>query len=216
MSKSLRFQTLALLIASIVLVLSIALAWLHFLSGNLQEYRDLIDGPLQSSYLADEANLQFKVQVQEWKSILLRGKPPADRDELWDKFENQERRVQDALKRLSVLNGIDPAVKARIDKLSEEHRTLGSAYRKGRDAFIVANTDSVAGDQAVVGIDRTFTQQMNQLVIDLRNQSNTLSKDISADASQTILTGTLAILVSTLFLGILTLLSSRRFRRLIG
>jgi methyl-accepting chemotaxis protein len=216
MSKSLRLQTLAALIASIVLILSITLAWLHFLSGNLQEYRDLIEGPLQASYLADEANLQFKVQVQEWKSVLLRGKAPADRDELWEKFENQERHVQDALKRLSVLNGIDPAIKVRIDKLSEEHRTLGSAYRKGRDALIAANADSVAGDQAMIGIDRTFTQQMNQLVIDLRNQSNTQSQDISADASQTIMTGTLVILVSTLFLGILILLSSRRFRRLIG
>ncbi|WP_213941773.1 hypothetical protein [Pseudomonas sp. dw_612] len=215
MTKSLRFQTLALLMTSIVLILSISLAWLHFLSSNLQDYKDLIDGPLQASHMADEANLQFKVQVQEWKNVLLRGKNSADRDELWSKFEDQERRVQDILKHLSVLEGIDPAIKARVGKLSEEHRTLGDAYRKGRDAFVAANADSVAGDRAVIGIDRAVTKQMNQLVIDLRYLSNTQSQDINADASQTILTGTLAILVSALILGIFTLVSSRRFRRMI-
>ncbi|NWA64273.1 hypothetical protein HX773_25645 [Pantoea sp. B9002] len=70
-------------------------------------------------------------------------------------------------------------------------------------------------DQAVIGIDRTVINQMNQLVIDLRNQSNAQSRDIRTDASQTILTGTLAILVSALLLGTFTLLSSRRLRRTI-
>gem|GEM_PF-2624235 len=216
MTKSLRFQTLTLLSACLALILSISLAWLYFLSSNLQDYRDLIEGPLKASHLADEANLQFKLQIQEWKTTLLQGKNnSADYQEHWSKFENQEHQVQDALKRLRVLDGIDPVVKARIDKLSEEHRVLGNTYRKGRDAFVTTSADAVTADRAVSGIDRTVINQMNQLVIDLRNQSNAQSRDIRTDASQTILTGTLAILVSALLLGTLTLLSSRRLRRTI-
>ena len=205
MSKSLRLQILAMLSASLVLVLLIALACFHFLSSNVHAYRGLLDGPLQGSQLIDQANLQFKVQVQEWKNVLLRGKQPADRDKFWGQFEEQERQVQATLAQLGAVGGIDPALKNRIDRLKEEHRTLGSAYRKGRDAFVGANADPVAGDQAVKGVDRAASEQMTELVTELRKQSDQQSLAISAAADQTILLGTLIMLASALLVGVLTL-----------
>ncbi len=64
MSKSLRLQILGLLGGSLVLVLIIALACFNFLSDNVQAYRSLLDGPVRASQLVDDANLQFKIQVQ--------------------------------------------------------------------------------------------------------------------------------------------------------
>ncbi len=61
MSKSLRLQILGLLGGSLVLVLIIALACFNFLSGNVQSYRSLLEGPVRASQFVDEANLQFKV-----------------------------------------------------------------------------------------------------------------------------------------------------------
>jgi methyl-accepting chemotaxis protein len=205
MSKSLKFQILAMLSASLVLVLLIALACFHFLSSNVQAYRGLLEGPLQGSQLIDQANLQFKVQVQEWKNVLLRGKQPADRDKFWGQFEEQERQVQATLARLGDVQGIDPALKSRIDRLKDEHRTLGTAYRKGRDAFVAANADPVAGDQAVKGVDRAASEQMTELVTELRKQSDQQSLSISAAADQTILLGTLVMLASALLVGVITL-----------
>ncbi|MGF6112549.1 hypothetical protein QFZ85_004097 [Pseudomonas frederiksbergensis] len=65
LQKSLRAQILALLGGSLLAMLLIALACFHFLSSGVQSYANLIDGPLHTSQLIDEANLQFKVQVQE-------------------------------------------------------------------------------------------------------------------------------------------------------
>ena len=205
MSRSLRLQILGLLSGSLILVLLIALACFHFLSNNVQAYRGLLEGPLHASQLVDEANLQFKIQVQEWKNVLLRGKLPADRDAFWSHFEEQERMVQDTLGKLSDIPGIDASVKSKVQSLRDEHRTLGVAYRKGRDAFVAANGDPVAGDQAVKGVDRAASEQMTQLVDQLRQSSNAQSLSISNEADRTIITGTLVMLVSAVLVGLLTL-----------
>ena len=205
MFKSLRLQILALLGGSLVLVLLIALACFQFLSSNVHAYRGLLDGPLHASQLVDQANLQFKIQVQEWKNVLLRGKQPADREKFWGQFEDQERQVQDTLGRLSAMSDLDAATRAQVDKLREEHRALGVAYRKGRDAFVAAGGDPVAGDQAVKGVDRPASDQMSELVISLRTLSDERSQTISAAADRTILIGTLVMLASALLVGLLTL-----------
>ncbi|MDC6382473.1 methyl-accepting chemotaxis protein [Pseudomonas graminis] len=205
MSKSLRLQILALLSGSLVLVVLIALACFQFLSSNVHAYRGLLEGPLHASQLVDQANLQFKIQVQEWKNVLLRGKQPADRDKFWAQFEDQERQVQDTLGQLSAMNGLDSTTKTQIDALRTEHRTLGAAYRKGRDAYIASGGDPVAGDMAVKGVDRAASEQMTGLVAGLRKQSDEQSKILSSTADQTILIGTLVMLASALLVGVLTL-----------
>jgi methyl-accepting chemotaxis protein len=205
MSKSLRSQILALLGGSLILVLLIALACFHFLSNNVQSYRGLLEGPLRASQLVDEANLQFKIQVQEWKNVLLRGKVPADRDKYWAQFEEQERLVQDALGKLAALQDTEQSLKTQVQKLRDEHRALGIAYRKGRDAFIAAGGDPVAGDVAVKGVDRAASEQMSQLVEQLRKTSGEQSLMISSAADRTILIGALVMLASAALVGLLTL-----------
>ena len=48
--------------------------------------------------------MDFKVQVQEWKNVLLRGKDSAQRERYWAAFQTQERIVvQDASELLAEL-----------------------------------------------------------------------------------------------------------------
>ncbi|AZD03920.1 methyl-accepting chemotaxis protein [Pseudomonas chlororaphis] len=205
LQKSLRAQVLALLSGSLLAVLLIALACFHFLSNGVQGYRELIEGPLRTSQLIDEANLQFKVQVQEWKNVLLRGKQSADLSKYWQQFEDRQRDVQGILGQLAAEPGIDAALKGRIERLREEHRVLGTAYQKGRDAFVAAGADPAAGDAAVKGVDRAASEQMSALVSELRKQGSERSRDISAAAQRTVWIGLLVMLASGLLIGLLSL-----------
>ncbi|MGY1449405.1 methyl-accepting chemotaxis protein [Pseudomonas chlororaphis] len=205
LQKSLRAQVLALLSGSLLAVLLIALACFHFLSNGVQSYRELIEGPLRTSQLIDEANLQFKVQVQEWKNVLLRGKQSADLSKYWQQFEDRQRDVQGILGQLAAEPGIDAALKGRIERLREEHRVLGTAYQKGRDAFVAAGADPAAGDAAVKGVDRATSEQMSELVSELRKQGSERSRDISAAAQRTVWIGLLVMLASGLLIGLLSL-----------
>jgi methyl-accepting chemotaxis protein len=205
LQKSLRAQILALLGGSLLAMLLIALGCFHFLSNGVQSYANLIDGPLHTSQLIDEANLQFKSQVQEWKNVLLRGKQPADLDKYWKQFEDRQRDVQGILGELAGHKSIDAQLKARIERLRDEHRQLGAAYQKGRNAYLAAGADPTAGDNAVKGVDRATSDQMSELVNELRKHGDEQSKVLSASADRTILLGVIVMLASGLLIGLLSL-----------
>ncbi|MBH3446216.1 methyl-accepting chemotaxis protein [Pseudomonas atacamensis] len=205
LQKSLRAQILALLSGSLLAILLIALACFHYLSNGVQSYSQLIAGPLHTSQLIDEANLQFKVQVQEWKNVLLRGKQPADLAKYWSQFEERQRDVQNILGELAGQKGIEATLKSRIERLREEHRQLGAAYQKGRDAYVAAGGDPSAGDAAVKGVDRATSEQMSALVAELREQGTAQSALISASAERTVWLGLLVMLASGLLIGLLSL-----------
>ncbi|WP_130926344.1 methyl-accepting chemotaxis protein [Pseudomonas sp. Sample_14] len=205
LQKSLRAQILALLSGSLLAILLIALACFHYLSNGVQSYSQLIAGPLHTSQLIDEANLQFKVQVQEWKNVLLRGKQPADLAKYWSQFEERQRDVQNILGELAGQKGIEANLKSRIERLREEHRQLGTAYQQGRDAYVAAGGDPSAGDAAVKGVDRATSEQMSALVAELREQGTAQSALISASAERTVWLGLLVMLASGLLIGLLSL-----------
>jgi len=92
--KSLRAQILALIGGSLLLTVLIALACIRLLSSNIDNFQALLDGPLEELQLVDEANLEFKVQVQEWKNVLLRGKQPDSRNRYWSQFEARKPRCR--------------------------------------------------------------------------------------------------------------------------
>ncbi|MEB0077487.1 methyl-accepting chemotaxis protein [Pseudomonas sp. CCI3.2] len=205
LQKSLRAQILALLGGSLLAMLLIALACFHFLSSGVQDYKALVDGPLHTSQLLDEANLQFKIQVQEWKNVLLRGKQPVELTKYWGQFDERQVQVQAILGQLITQTSANPELKSSIEKLRESHRVLGTNYLKGRDAFVAANGDPTVGDTAVKGMDRATSEEMSTLVEQLRTQGNQQSELISADANRTILLGIGVMLGSGLIIGLLSL-----------
>lgn len=196
LKKSLRAQLLGLIGASLLVMLVIALASFSFLSNDISSYQRLLKGPVEASRLIDEANLEFKVQVQEWKNVLLRGKSPDALNKYWRSFENQERKVQDLLLKLVQLSSHNPSLSSQIEGLRAEHSSLGVAYRSGRDVYIAAGNDPVAGDKAVQGIDRATSEQLSALVDQLRDSALRSSDEISHAADQAIIIGSLIMLAA--------------------
>ena len=203
LQQSLRAQILVLLGGSLAALLLIALACFGSLTGDVRAYRELLGGPVRAAQLIDEANLQFRGQVQEWKNVLLRGRQAEAQTKYWSQFEAQERAVQDILGRLgSVAEG---ELKDRVERLREEHRRLGTAYRQGRQRFLEAGADPIAGDQAVTGIDRATTAQMQTLRDELHQASDLHSSSISAEARRTMLLGSLVLIGASLAVALLSL-----------
>ena len=200
---SLRVQILSLLGGSLIAMLLIALVCFQFLSSSVRSYAELVDGPLRVSQLIDEANLQFKIQVQEWKNVLLRGRQPAELDKYWQQFQSREQQVQTLLAQL--LADSDGELTAPLRQLRDSHRQLGQAYSKGREAFLAGGGDPVAGDAAVKGVDRAASEQMSALVEQLRSEARERAAMINDSAQRTVWIGLLVMLGSAILVGLLSL-----------
>ena len=203
MRKSLRVQFLTLLGGSLAAMLLIAMVCFQSLSASVRDYGELIDGPLRESQLIDEANLQFKVQVQEWKNVLLRGREPAELDKYWQQFQAREQQVQQLLGQL--IAGSDAELRDPLTQLKQSHQQLGEAYAHGRQAFLAAGGDPRAGDLAVKGVDRAASEQMSALVERLRGEAREQAQGINARTERTVTVGVLVMLASALLVGVLSL-----------
>ena len=122
---------------------------------------NLIENDVASERGVKVMLLDFKTQVQEWKNTLLRGHDTKQREKYWSRFQQREADVQNEGKKLLVkLKGTDSA--DIVERFLRAHKSMGTAYRDGFDAFVAQGYDHKAGDKAASGIDREPSKLLQQ------------------------------------------------------
>ncbi|AWK86829.1 hypothetical protein [Azospirillum thermophilum] len=151
---------------------------------------------------AREAQVAFKIQVQEWKNLLLRGLDPADYERYMARFAEQEARVAAALASLRARApglGIDGGA---IDSAIRDHALLGRRYREALGAFDPALPASVATvDRAVRGIDRPLDDAIDALADSAHDRARALQDELGAAADERYL-GTRTVAIASMVLGL--------------
>ena len=112
------------------------------------------------------AQIHFKIQVQEWKNILLRGKNSTDRVKYFAGFQEEETSVtnhlEEAKKNCLALN-LNTLCKA-IEKIGFEHQELGRVYKENLKNGSLENYEGIHKiDQNVRGIDRTLENNIDTI-----------------------------------------------------
>ena len=104
---------------------------------------------------------EFRLQVQEWKNTLLRGKDAEQRNKYWSAFQKSEADV--ARKAAALRDSLpDGAERALLAKFTEAHARMGLDYRKGFEAYSASDGDMSVGDTAVKGKDRAPAELLDQ------------------------------------------------------
>ena len=143
------------------LVIAAVLLGFWLLWGSIQTFEHEVEARRseERTILAMQAN--FKIQVQEWKNVLLRGSDPAALEKYWGGFEKHERSVrEDTAALLKTVSSLE--VRRLVEQFGKAHQALGDTYRKGLQAFKDSNFDSKTGDHAVKGIDRLPTELLTK------------------------------------------------------
>ena len=179
----------------LLLMLFAALYGIYRLNTSLNSYETLVKVNNDNQHAVADMALGIKLQVQEWKNTLIRGKNSADLEKHWAAFAKQEGNVAGAAKKL--LAGLsDGESRKLLEKFVGAHTTMGTNYRKGFEAFQAAGFDTIAGDNAVKGMDREPAKMLEDL-------DNRIEADGAAVSTKAAADGKRATVISAVLMGLI-------------
>ncbi len=192
---SLRNRLLAAYLVSAALVVTggaISVAGLQKALGNYQ--RD-VRGMQENAVSVLRIQSEFKIQVQEWKNVLLRGKDPDSLDKYWRNFQEKEANVDQQADELAerLPSG---AARQKVVEFIAAHKKMAGEYRTGLAAFNQANADPYVGDSAVTGIDRAPTALLNEAEKEIEMQAAQVSSEADEEAEFGFLSGLIVLLIT--------------------
>lgn len=167
--------------AALLLMFAGALYGIYSLNQSIGAYGTTVQDNVANERMVSATLVTFKLQVQEWKDTLLRGKDPARLDKYWAAFQTREQTV-DAL--AADLKTRLPEGESRdlIEKFSAAHVAMGKGYRTGFQAFKAAEFDPSAGDKAVAGVDREPAALLERAAQKIAADSAGVAAKAAADA----------------------------------
>jgi len=169
--------------AVLMLMLAAALYGIYSLNQSLNSYQTVVQSSNDNERSVGDLNIAFRIQVQEWKNTLLRGKDPKALDKYWGAFTKQERAVTERTKKLHVALP-DGDSKSLVDKFARAHAKMGESYHKGFAAFKAAGFDSAVGDSAVQGMDREPVKLLDEAGDKIAADSAAVSAKAAADGKR--------------------------------
>ena len=141
-----------------------------------------IEALAQAADMARSAQVEFKIQVQEWKNILIRGGDPADFNKYRDGFEKSAARTLAELDGLKAALAAQGAPTAKVDDAQAALRALNERYHAALKSYDGANPESYKLlDSQVKGIDRAPTQQIDAIVAGIQDTAKTTIATVRSD-----------------------------------
>jgi methyl-accepting chemotaxis protein len=151
------------------------------LDFNQHFHKSVLEGRTMANAIdtARLSQVHFKKQVQEWKNILLRGN---DKD-LFDKhlrvFNEEEQKVNEYLKSLSQIASSSGMSIPQIADVIKVHEKLGHQYREALKKYKQSDLKSaVLVDKSIRGIDRQMTDDIDTMVLIIKNISEKRLKEM--------------------------------------
>lgn len=184
-TQSLQFRLLLGILLSVLAMAIMAFVAIFSMNRSVTQLNEVMYGVKQLEKQADVANLDFRTQVQEWKNVLLRGHDADLMARYWSAFNEQSDLVQAQVSTLANDLADYPELQSMAEQFLVDHRTMATAYARGRQAFLDQNFDHIAGDQAVRGIDRAPSAAMEQLGQSLSELAHSASEQATQGAAQT-------------------------------
>ncbi|KQV86712.1 chemotaxis protein [Massilia sp. Root351] len=154
---------------------------------------------------ARSSQVEFKIQVQEWKNILLRGNDPENLQRYSAAFVKTGQQVQRELRKLDGVLGKLQVATPLVGEAIKMHEELGVNYLAALKQYDPANPDSAKlVDGLVKGMDRAPTRKIDDIVVFIGEQSRRLAADMAVDnqaAHRSASISLLVMLLATLALG---------------
>ncbi|MBW8896628.1 MAG: methyl-accepting chemotaxis protein, partial [Massilia sp.] len=143
-------------------------------NGRAADALAKVEALADAADVARSAQVEFKVQVQEWKNILIRGSDPADFKKYRDGFEKSAAGTLAELDKLKTALAAQGAATDKVGAAQAALRELNDRYHAALKSYDGANPDSYRLlDQQVKGMDRAPTKQIDDIVDGIQDYAKT-------------------------------------------
>jgi methyl-accepting chemotaxis protein len=178
--------TLLLVFVNVLLVTAAGYAWYAIarLNDQLEHTIQVQDVVERTGDLSRRAQLEFKIQVQEWKNVLIRGEDADLYDKHLKGFHERSAKVRQFLAELNGQAKVIGLAPTLADKAMAEHDELDRRYieaLKGHDMGNAASADII--DKKVRGIDRAATDRIDDLVKQVQERGDVLASESAKSAA---------------------------------
>ena len=141
------------------IILTVFSGWnMHRAYMHTQDLVSLVDN-------TRKMQVNFKIQVQEWKNTLIRGQDPKQFDKYWGRVL---KRAEDIKKDMAYIKSAfkqENLDTAKVDDLLKNYTALIDAYTVAVKEYDSSSLDSIGRvDKLVSGIDRAPTETMDDIV----------------------------------------------------
>jgi uncharacterized protein YoxC len=136
--------------------------------SNAEHSREL----LKAVDLTRDIQVRFKIQVQEWKNVLLRGHDADAFAKYRQAFEQEDQLVQGKLNDLVALLQQLGISTSGAEAARQTHADLGEKYHAALQSCVIADRESSQTvDRLVKGMDRPPTEALDQLVAQIGGEA---------------------------------------------
>lgn len=111
-----------------------------------------------------QAQVDFKIQVQNWKNLLLRGQDASEFDEYSRRFAEQDQKVRDSLASMRDSAALPPQLKPEVEAIAADHATLLAKYQAAAKGYSPTDPRTIfAVDKSVRGIDQKLNGRIDEV-----------------------------------------------------
>jgi len=174
----------------IALIVALGLSSAYMLHENLNSSVKIakIDDDLKKAVdLARESQVDFKIQIQEWKNILLRGSDEKQYIKYKDAFEKKGKEIQSQLGSLDKILNQSGITTPLLKETSVALQGLNAKYLNTLKEYEQSKNGSIQSlDKVVAGIDREPTNKFDTLVAFILESAKKIAKKNASDGADQI------------------------------
>jgi methyl-accepting chemotaxis protein len=163
-------KLIAITLGSGVIVSGLILSLVVELRSVSTGYTHILQGLVLQAEQARQAQVDFNVQVLDWKNILLRGQAPGDMAKHTAEFHAQEAKVKAEVAALSVTVD-DPAARTLLSDFLITNDTLSAKYLAAYGVYVKQGFNSKVADALVRADELAPNDIFNYVVAQLNGEA---------------------------------------------
>ncbi len=171
--------------------------WFFLIWTSTDELDRRLNDAIDPFAVAHDLKVEYKVEVQEWKNLLLRSTERSSLDKNWRVYEQQYRKVADAaeagLKQSDVR-----AVNVKLQSFIDAHKENFAQYKKEREMYAQTGYDPRKADSEVRGIDRPLMEVLEAADAEMQHEKKLINGRLIARARNQIEQSLMALILMVL------------------